>query len=261
MRSVLHIRWPNYWSFSFSISPSNEYSGLNSSRFDWFDLLALQGTLKSLLQHHSLKASILWCSAFFMVQQSHSYMTTGKTIALTIWIFVSKMMPLLFNTLSRFVIAFLLRNKYLLISRLQSPFALILETKKKEICHYFHFFPRICHEMIGSDAMFFIFFVLSFKPAFSLSSFTLIKMPFSSSSLYAIRVVSSAYLRLLVFLWSVFIPFYDSFSLEFLMTYTAYRLNKQGDNIQPCYTPFPILNQSTVASVVSIMHMIRRHEK
>ena len=81
--SVLHIRWPNYWSFSFSISPSNEYSGLNSSRFDWFDLLALQGTLKSLLQHHSLKASILWCSAFFMVQQSHSYMTTGKTIALT----------------------------------------------------------------------------------------------------------------------------------------------------------------------------------
>ena len=139
--SVLHIRWPEYWSFSFSISPSNEYSGLNSSRFDWFDLLALQGTLKSLLQHHSLKASILWCSAFFMVQQSHSYMTTGKTVALTIWIFVSKMMSLLFNTLSRFVIAFLLRNKYLLISRLQSPFAVILETKKKETCHYFHFFP------------------------------------------------------------------------------------------------------------------------
>ena len=111
--------------------------------------------------------------------------------------------------------------------------------------------------MIGSDATFFIFFMLSFKPAFSLSSFT----PFSSSSLYAIRVVSSAYLRLLVFLWSVFIPVYDSFSLEFLMMYTAYRLNKQGDNIQPCYTPFPILNQSTVASVVSIMHMIRRNEK
>ena len=98
--SVLHIRWPKYWSFSFSISPSNEYSGLISSRIDWFDLLALQGTLKSLLQHHSLKASILWCSAFFMVQLSHSYMTTGKIIALITWIFVSKMMSLLFNTLS-----------------------------------------------------------------------------------------------------------------------------------------------------------------
>ena len=114
--SVLHIRWPKYWSFSFSISPSNEYSGLISFRIDWFDLLAVQGTLKSLLQHHSSKASILRCSTFFMVQLSHAYMTTGKTIALTRWIFVSKVMSLLFNMLFRFVITFLPWSKCLLIS-------------------------------------------------------------------------------------------------------------------------------------------------
>ena len=113
--SVLCIRWPNYWSFSFSISPSNEYSGLISLRIDWFDLLAVQGTLKSLLQHHSSKASILQCSAFFMIQLSHPYMTTGKTIALTRWTFVGKVMSLLFNMLSRLVIAFLSRSNRLLI--------------------------------------------------------------------------------------------------------------------------------------------------
>ena len=114
---ALHIRWPKYWScFSFSISPSNEYSGLISFRIDWFDLLAVQGTLKSLLQYHKMKASILWCSAFFMVQLSHPYMTTGKTIALTLQIFVGQVMSLLFNILSRFVIAFLPRNKHLLVS-------------------------------------------------------------------------------------------------------------------------------------------------
>ena len=116
--SVLCIRWPNYWSFSFSISPSNEYSGLIFFRIDWFDFLAVQGTLKSLLQHHSSKASILWCPAFFMVQLSHPYMATGKTIALTIWTFISKVMSLLFNTLFRFVIAFLPKSKHLLISQL-----------------------------------------------------------------------------------------------------------------------------------------------
>ena len=116
--SVLYIRWPKYWSFSFSISPSNEYSGLISFRMDWFDLLAVQGTLKSLLQHHSSKASILQCSAFFMVQLSYPYMTTGKTIALTRWTFVSKVMSLLFNMLSRWAIAFLPRSKSLLISQL-----------------------------------------------------------------------------------------------------------------------------------------------
>ena len=113
---ALHIRWPMYWSFSFSISPSNEYSGLISFRIDWLDLLVVQGTLKNLLQHHGLKASILWHSAFFMVQLSHPYMTTGKTIALTRWTFVSKVMSLLFNMLSRFVTGFLPRSKHLLIS-------------------------------------------------------------------------------------------------------------------------------------------------
>ena len=117
--SALHIRWPKYWSFSFSITPSNEYSGLISFRIDWFDLLAVQGTLKSFLQHHSSKASILWCSAFFMVQLSYPYVTTGKTTALTTWTFVGKVMSLLFNMLSRFVIAFLPRSKRLLTSWLQ----------------------------------------------------------------------------------------------------------------------------------------------
>ena len=128
--SVLHIRWPKYWNFNFSISPSNEYSGLISFRIDWFDLLAVQGALKSLLQHHSSKASILWLSAFFMVQLSHPYMTAGKTIALTRQTFVGKVMSLLFNMLSRLVLAFLPRSKCLLISWLQSPFAVILEPKK-----------------------------------------------------------------------------------------------------------------------------------
>ena len=128
--SVLHIRWPTYWSFSFSISPSNESSGLISFRMDWLDLLAVQGTLKSLLQHDSSKASILWCSAFFIVQLSHPYMTTGKTIALTKWTFVGKVMSLLFSMLSRLVIAFLPRSKRLLISWLQSPSEVILEPHK-----------------------------------------------------------------------------------------------------------------------------------
>ena len=128
--SVLHIRGPKYWSFSFSISPFNEYLGLISFRMDWLDLLAVQGTLKSLLQHHSSKASILPCSAFFIVQLSHPYMTIGKTIALTRWIFVGKVMSLLFNMLSRLVITFLPRSKHILISWLQSPSAVILEPKK-----------------------------------------------------------------------------------------------------------------------------------
>ena len=126
--SVLCIRWPKYWSFIFSISPSNEYSGLISFQVDWFDL-AVQGTLKSLLQHHSSKASILWCSAFFIVQLSHPYTTTGKTIALTRRTFVDKIMSLLFNMLSRLIITFLPRSKHLLISWLQSPSAVILVLK------------------------------------------------------------------------------------------------------------------------------------
>ena len=126
---TLHIRWPEYWSFSFSSSPS-EYSGLIFFRIGWFDLLAVQETLKSPLQHHNSKASILWCSTFFMVQLSHLYMTTRKAIAFTVWIFVSKIMSLLFNMLSRFVIAFLPRSKRLLISWMQSPSTVILESKK-----------------------------------------------------------------------------------------------------------------------------------
>ena len=137
--SVLHIRWPKCWSFSFSISPSNEYSGLISFRIDWFDLLTVQGNLKSLLQHHSSKASILRCSAFFRVQLSHPYMTTRKTKALTRCTFVGKVMSLLFNMLSRLVIAFLSRSKHLLISWLQSPSAVILEPHKNSLC--FHCFP------------------------------------------------------------------------------------------------------------------------
>ena len=137
--SLLCIRWPKYWSFSFSISPSNEYSGLISLRMDWFDL-AVQETLRSLLQLHSSKASILQPSAFFMVQLSHPYMTTGKTTALTRWIFVGKVISLLFNMLSRFVIAFLPWSMRLLISWLQSQSEVILEPKKN-VCHYFHYFP------------------------------------------------------------------------------------------------------------------------
>ena len=128
--SVLHIKWPNYWSFSFSISPSNEYSGLISFRIDWFNILPVQGTLKSLLQHHSSKASILWCSAFFIVQLSHPHMTTGKTIALTRQTFVGKVMSLFFSMLYRLVITFLLRSQHLFISWLKSSSAVILDPPK-----------------------------------------------------------------------------------------------------------------------------------
>ena len=155
--SVFHIRWPKYRSFSFSISPSNEYSGLTSFTIDWFDLLAVQGTLKSLLQHHSSKSLILWHSVLFMVQLSHPYMTTGKTIALTIWTFVCKVMSLLFNIMSRFVIAFLLRSKHLLISWLQSPSAVILKPKKMKSDPVSIVSPSICHEVMGPDAMILVF--------------------------------------------------------------------------------------------------------
>ena len=154
--SALHTKWPKYWNFSFSISPSNEYSGLISLKIDWFDLLAVQGTFKSFLQHHNSKAPILH-SAFFMVQVSLLYMTSGKTIALTIWIFVGKVMSLLFNTLSRFVISFLPRSKCLLISWLQSPSAGILEPKKIKSDTVSTVSPSISHEVIGQDAMILVF--------------------------------------------------------------------------------------------------------
>ena len=155
------------WSFSFRISPSNKYSGLISFRIDWLDLLAAQGTLKSLLQHHSSKASILQCSAFFMVQLAHPYMTTGKTIALIRQAFVSKVMSLLFYMLSRFVIAFLQRSKCLLISCLRSQYTVILEPKKIKSVTVSIFSPSTWHKVIGLDAVILVFWMLSFKPAFS----------------------------------------------------------------------------------------------
>ena len=193
--SVLHIRWPKCWSFSFSIGSSNEYSGLISCRIDWLDLLAVQGTLKSLLQHRSSKASILRHSAFVTVQLSHPYVTIGKTIDLTIWTFVGKVMSPLFNMLSSLVIAFLPRSKHLLISWLQSPSAVILVSPKIKSLIVSSVSPSICHEVMGPDAMIFVFWILSFKPTFSPSSFSFSKRLFSSSLLSAKRVVSSVYLR------------------------------------------------------------------
>ena len=212
---------------------------------DWFDLLAVQGTFKSLLQHYSSKASVLWCSLFSMVQLSHSYMTTRKTIPLTIWAFVSKVMSLLFNMLSGFVIVFLPRSRgsfnFTAAVTIHSDFW----AQENKVCHCFHCFS-VCREVMGLDAMIFVFWMLSFKPHFSLSSFTFIKKLFIASSPSAIRVVSSAYLRLLIFPPAILIAAWASSSLAFCMMYSAYKLNKQGDNIQPWHTPFPIWNQSVV---------------
>ena len=155
--STLRMRWPKYWSFSFSIIPSKEIPGLISFRMDWLDLLAVQGTLKSLLQHHSSKASILRRSAFFTVQLSHPYMTTGKTIALTRRTFVGKVMSLLYNMLSRLIITFLPRSKRLLISWLQAPSAVILEPSKIKSNTVSAVSPSICHEVLGPDAMILVF--------------------------------------------------------------------------------------------------------
>ena len=181
----------------------------------------------------------------FIVQLSHSFMTTEKNIALTRWTFVGKVMSLLFNMLSRLVKAFLPRSKHLLISWLQSPSAVILEPMKRESVTVSIVSPSIYHEVMRPDDMILVFWMLSFKPAFSLSSFIFIKRLFSSSSLFAIRV-SSAYLRLLIFFPAVLIPAYASSSPAFHMMYSAYKLNKEGDNIQPWCNPFPIWNQSVV---------------
>jgi len=196
--NVLRLQLQHQWT-------SSEYSVLISFRIDWFDLLAVQGTPKSLLQHHSLKASVLRCSAF-MVQFSHLYMTTGKAIALTIQTFVSKVMYLLFNMLSRFVITFLPRSKCLLILWLQSLSAMILEPKKLKSVTVSSFLPSICHEVLGLYAMILVFWMLNFNPGFSLFSLTFIKRLFSSSLLSAIKVVLSAYLRLWIFILAILIP-------------------------------------------------------
>ena len=242
--STLRMSWPKYWSFSFSISPSNEHPGLIYFWMHWLDLLAVQGTLKSLLQHHSSKASIFRRSAFLTVQLSHPYMTTGKTIALTRRTFVGKVIALLFNTLSRLVITFLPRSKRLLISWLQSPSSVILEPRKIKSDTTSTVSRSICHEVMGPDAMVLVFWMLSFKPTFSLSSFTFLKRLFSSCSVSAIRVVSSACLMLLTFFPATLIPACASSSTAFLMMYSAYKLNKQGANIQPWLTPFAIWKQS-----------------
>ena len=186
------ISWPEYWSFSFSISPSNDYSELIYFMIDWFDILAIQVALNSVLQNHSLKVSILWLSAFFMFPLSYPYMTAGKTVALTRQNFVSKVMSQLFNMFSRLIISFLPRSKHIVISWLQSSSAVILEPKKIKVLIVSIVSLSICHEVMRPDVMILVFWMLSFTPAFSLSSFTFIKSLFSSSSLSAIRVVSFA---------------------------------------------------------------------
>ena len=209
------------WSFSFSISPPSEYSGLISFRMDWLDLLAVQAILKNLLQQHISKASVLQCSAFFIVQLLYPYMTTGKTIALTRWTFVSKVMSLLFNMLSRLVIAFLPRSKHPLISWLQLPSAVILEPKKIKSTTVSTFSSSICHKVMGQDAIILVSRMLNFKPAFLFFYFTAIKRLLSSSSFSAIRMVSSSYLRLLIFLPAILIPVLDSCSPSFHMMCSA----------------------------------------
>ena len=178
--SAVRIRWPKYWSFSFSISCSNEYSGLISFKIDCFDLLAVQGTLRSLLQHHSLKLSILWHSSFFTIQLSHLYMTTGKIKALTRWTFVSKVMSLLFNTLSRLVIAFLPRSNHLLILWLQSPSTAILEPKKRKSVATSTFSPSICQILV--------FLIFSFFTPLSSSRGSLVPLHFLPLGWYHFRI-------------------------------------------------------------------------
>ena len=236
--SVLCFRWSKYWSFSFSISPSSEYSGLILFRIDWFDLLADQGTLQfsPTPQFKSINSSEL---SFLYTPNLTSVHDYWKTIALTRQTIVRKVMSLLFNVLSRLVIAFLPRSKYLLISWLQSPSAVILEPPKIKSVTVSIVYPSICHEVRGLDAMIFVFWMLSFKPTFSLSSFTFIKRLYIFLSLSDIRVVSSAFLRLLIFLPEILIPARASSSLAFCMMYSVYKLNKQGDDILPWCAPFP----------------------
>ena len=226
--SAVCIRWPKYWCFKFSIRPSSEYSGLISFRIDWFDLLAVQGTLKSLFQHHSSKALVLHCSAFFMVQLSYLYMTAGKTIALTRWTFVGKVMYLLFYILSRFAKAFLPRSKNHLIFLAGFTICRDFGAQEKKICSCFYFSHFCLPWSEGAwchDPPF-------FNNEFSSSFFTLLYHPHKrlfSSSLSAIRVVSSVYWRLLIFLPTILIPACDSFSPAFHMVYSADKLSKQSD--------------------------------
>jgi len=234
--SVLCIRWPKYWSFSFSISLSNEDSRLMSFRTDWLDFLVVQGALKSFFQCHSSKACSLALSLLYgptLTSKHDSNMTTGKTIALSIWTFVGKVMSLFFNMLSRFIIAFLPRSKclnFMTAVTICSDF----EAQENKVCHCYIISPSICDEVIRPDAMILVYWMLNFKPAFPLSSFSFIKRLFSSSLLTAIRVVSSVYLMLWIFFSAVLIPACVSSSLAFLMMYSAHKLNKQGDLLIYC---------------------------
>ena len=203
----------------------------------------IQGTFKSLLQHHNSETSVLWYSSFFMVQLSHPYMTTGKTVAFTVQTFVGKVMSLLFNTLfSFFFQAFF---NFMAAITVHSDFG----AQENKVCHCFHSLPIYLPWSDGTECYDLSFWMLSFKPT-SLSSFTLIKRLFSYSSLSAIRVVSSAYLMLLIFLLAILISACASSSLAFHVIYSAYKLNKQGNHIQPWCTSFPIWNQSVVPCLV-----------
>ena len=216
--SALCIMWPKYCSFSFSGSPSNEYIGLIPFRMDWLDLLVVQGTLKSLLQHHSSNTSILQRSAFLMVQLSHSHMTTRRALGLTIWTFIGKVISLLFNMLSRSVIVFLPGSKcfnFMVAVNICSDFG----TQENKVCHCFHCFPIYLAWSDRTRCQGLHFWMLSFKPDLSLSSFTFIKRLFSFSLLSAIRVVSSAYLRLLIFLPEILIPVCASYSIFLVLFY------------------------------------------
>ena len=230
-----------------SIGVSASASVLSMNIQDWSPLgwtgwISLQSKgLSRVFSRTTVQKHQFFNVVFFMVQHSHPYMTTGKTIALTRWTFVCKVMPLLFNMLSRLVIAFLPRSKCPLISWLQLPSAVILEPKKIKYLTVSIVSPSICHEVMGPDAMILIFWMLSFTPTFSVSSFTFIRRLFSSS-LSVTRVVPSAYLRILIFLPANLISACASSSPAFHMIYPAYKLNKQGDNIQTWHTPFPIWN-------------------
>ena len=237
--SVPHIRWAKHWSFILSICPSNEYSGLISFRINWLDLLAVQGT--PIPQFKNINSSALSFLCIPTLTFIHDYWKNHSFDYMNLF---RQSMSLLFNMLSRLVTAFLPRSKHLLISWLQSPSAVILESQKTKSLTVSIISPSICHKVMGPEAMILIFLMLSFKP-FSLYSFTFIKRLFNSS-LSAIRVVSSAYLRLLILLPAILIPACVSSSLAFRMMYSAYKLNKQGDNIQPWWTPFPIWSQSVV---------------
>ena len=216
-------------SASASVLPMNIQDWFSLGLMGWISLKS-KG-LSTLLKHHSSKASILHCSAFFIVQLSHPYMTIGKTIALTRWAFISKVVSLVFNMLFRLVIAFFPKSKHLLNSWLQPLSAGILEPKKIKSATVSIVYPSIWHEVMATEDMILVFWMLNFKPAFSFSSFTFIRRFFSYSSLFFIRVVSSAYLRLLIFLLAILIPACASSSTLFLMMNSTYKLHKQGNNI------------------------------